>query len=203
MEYYSPVAAVARALNEIHIVEYPPPPDAYLLPPYQVNYNAFLTRSSLLSAPPLEMRGYGMPEHLWYWFEHWLSAPADIRPLLLHHAAVEFRMSWPRAPVIVKTPQQEAWLRSHPPREASTILQVSSFGYVVTVRELKGSISASNASSAVGKASGARISPTFISPCPHPLYSTASCPTRVLPTRHRLCSRWWVTPWDHPSPPLS
>lgn len=125
MEYYAPYEAFTRAATEIHFVDCAPAPDAYLLPPYQATVDAFLTRSSLLSPPPIHMRGYGMPEYLWYWFENWFAAPADMRELLLYHAAVGFRMRWPWSPVDIRTKEQRAWIKAHPPGEPSTFVQVS------------------------------------------------------------------------------
>lgn len=112
MEYYATNEDRARAAREAYVRECSPPPDVYLLPPYQATPDSFLTRSSLLSPPPLQMRCYGMPEYLWHCFEDWLAAPVVVRPLLVNRAAVGFRLRWPRRPVGRLSPQQDAWVKS-------------------------------------------------------------------------------------------
>ncbi|KZV59053.1 hypothetical protein PENSPDRAFT_672627 [Peniophora sp. CONT] len=108
-QYYTTFDALSRTAAEAYIRECTPLPHHYLLPPYQVNFDAFLTQSSLLSPPPVYMRGYGMPEYLWHCFEDWFTAPLAVRSLLTHYAVVGFRLRWPLLPIIVKSKGQMVW----------------------------------------------------------------------------------------------
>lgn len=124
MECYANIHELARAAQDMNTPKPVPPPDAYLLPPYQMTTNAFLTRSSLLSPPPIQMRAYGMPEYLWCWFEDWFSAPLHARPAVLNKAALGFELRFPGAPVVVKTREQQAWVNTYqrgPPPIMTTV----------------------------------------------------------------------------------
>ncbi|KZV60629.1 hypothetical protein PENSPDRAFT_694099 [Peniophora sp. CONT] len=106
---------LARAEHAIFERIMTPPPDAVQLPPYQLHDDVFITRSSLLSPPPLYMRGFGMPEFLWACFFDYMFAPLALKSLLLERTALAFRMRWAHIQVLIRTPEQVAWIRRHPP----------------------------------------------------------------------------------------